>query len=181
MNWIDIKGADVLIKKLGKLKQHIDHGKIPFLLAGDLRAMIESRSKKGQGLRGGWPEYSTAQYYRSKKTRPIGRGGRRVSKKNGRALKTIAYDGGYKQFAKLTKGSSRPNLSANNDMFRAFQAMNINKEKAMLHFVKQKEAFKALVNNRRRPFVGATKRERAKLNRTFAGLLNTISRQAGLT
>jgi len=181
MKWMELVGTDILLKKLGHLRSEVDNGNLPFLLAGDLRVMIERRNKHGQGLLGAFKQYSQTPYYRNPKDRPQGKGGRRQDKRSGRLLKSIAYDGGYKQFAALTKGGSTPNLSASGAMMRAFQPIKVNKQMAKLMFTRQREAFKALVNNADRRFVGATRGERHKLSRSFADLLNILTCRVGLT
>lgn len=177
---VEIEGVEALVKKMKRLKGRIIEGRIPFLLAGDLRAMIEQRIKKGQGLRGGFADYSTTPYYRSAKELPKGKGGRRVSK-TGKKMKSIFYEGGYKQFAALTKGSSTPDLIASGEMLRAFQPQVVDKNTARLMFTRQSQALKAAYANARRPFIGATRRMRARLNRRFDGILDRLMRELKLT
>ncbi len=179
--WVDIVGVDVVLKKFDQLRVKVQEGQIPFLLAGDLKNMIQKRSKEGQGLDGAFDSYSTTPYYRDAKERPVGKGGRRTSK-SGRPMQTIFYEGGYKQFAELTKGTgSQVTLHASGAMFRNFQPTLVSKDVAKIMFNSSREMFKAIYVNRQRPFIGARQAERVRLQNRFADLLNNLTNRLGLT
>ena len=174
MNIVTENNADVVFKRVKKIFYPSNLEKALYGAASDLRNMIEARTKKGEGLRGDFKEYSTKKYYRSVKLRPKAKGG-----KPSKTKKSIIYEGGYRQFAALTKGSETPNLFASGNMFRAMQAQAVSAIKSQIGFLKREEAKKALINNEERPFFGVTREELLKLNGYFNAYFGRLIRLAG--
>jgi len=169
--------------KLGKFRKILAEEHLAAKLASDARVLIQKRTKEGKKVTGGvFPRYSTDPYYRSKKTRPIGKGGRRVHKKTGQSLQTIAYDGGYADFAAATKKSgSTVTLHASGKMFQAFQAHELRPTKAIISFTRAKEAAKAkLLTGQKGKFIGINVREQAILNKTGSQLVAKVITKAGI-
>ena len=180
---IKVSGISDIEVNLVRFQQLLNKSGIAFKLAGDARALIESRTFKGMDVNyADFPEYSTKPYYRPKKERPIGKGGRRKSKINGQALKTIAYDQGYKQFAASTKGHTIPNLFASGEMFRALQTKSLaGGQKARLHFTRTWPARKAIINNARRTFMGINEQfELSFLEKNAQKIVNRLIKENGL-
>lgn len=162
---IEVIGVKLLIDKYEKFGRSIMTEKVMFQLASDLRNMIVKRSLRSQGLKGGFKQYSTHPYYRTKRLRPVGKGGR--PSKSG---KSIFYEGGYRAFATATKGSAQPNLYASGAMFKSMQAQPLSKNEAQIIFTNEAQAKKAIINNKSREFFGATNEEKKTLTNSF-GLL----------
>lgn len=178
---IEIVGVDVLLKAFKALQKNIAEGQIPFMLAGDLKILILNRLKKGMGVFEKFEPYGTEPYYRDKSQRPIGKGGRRKTR-TGKTMATIYYEGGYKQFAAATKGSSTVNLIASGAMIRDMQAAVVNSNTARIVFNQQREALKALQLTRiKGAFMGANPLEQEKLSSNVVKIVNRLTKQLGLT
>jgi len=172
---IKIEGGKLLIDRISKFAKTLNDGKIPFVLASDLRNMIEKRSLSETSLKNKFRAYSTTPYWRTKKLRPVGKGGR--PSKTGRS---IFYKGGYRDFAAATKGGTTPNLFASGQMFRAMQAQPVNNAEAKIIFIRDAEAKKAIINNQTREFWGAKKEEQKKLRDNFAQMVKNALRESNL-
>jgi hypothetical protein len=172
---IKIDGGKLLIEKFEKFAKSLQKGKIPFLLASDLRNMIEKRSLQGKGLKKKFEAYSSTPYWRSRKLRPVGKGGR-----PSKTARSIFYKGGYRDFAAATKGHTRPNLFASGQMFRAMQAMPVNDNEAKIIFTRDAEAKKAIINNQTREFWGANKKEQQILTNSFTAIVSKMVKEAKL-
>lgn len=178
---VKIVGVDVLLQSFKKLQGKIKEGKIPLLLASDLKVMIIERLKKGLGTFTAFEAYSTTPYYRDKTMRPVGKGGRRKSKKGGRDMATIFYEGGYADFVNATKSSNRVTLMASGAMIRDMQAMVVNSSTARLVFNQQKQMQKALqLSNIKGTFMGANPLQQAKLSERFVSIVNNFVKSLGL-
>ena len=180
---IKVTGISDITVSLNKFQQLLNNSGIAFKIAGDARALIESRTFKGMDVDYvDFPGYSTKPYYRSRKERPIGKGGRRKSKIGNLPLKTIAYDGGYKEFAASTKGHTTPNLFASGDMFRSLQPKSFESgRKARLRFTRTWPMFKAMVNNARRRFLAINEEiELPFLEKNAQKMVNRIIKKSGL-
>ena len=176
---IEIENTEI-VTKIKKVFNKTALKKIIYGAAADLRNVIHERSMKGRGIRGGFREYSIKPYYRSRDIRPAAKGGRRKSIKNGAPMKTVFYEGGYKQFAALTKGGTLPNLSASGAMFRDMQASAISGLSALVGFSKETEGNKAFANNEIRPFFGATKKEKKELIKNAGKKFSALLAKEGL-
>lgn len=169
--------------KLGKFRKTLADEHIAGKLASDARVIIQRRTKKGLKATGGaFTKYSTEQYYRDPKERPIGKGGRRKHKITDQPLKTIAYDGGYEEFAAATKKSgSTVTLHASGKMFQAFQAHELRPTKAIVAFTRAKEAAKAIILTKQKgKFVGINTGEQAILNKTGSKLVAKAITRSGI-
>jgi len=177
---IKIVGVDVLLNTLKKLQGKVKEGKIPYLLASDLKVMIVERLKRGLGTFSAFDDYSTEPYYRDKTLRPAGKGGRRTTKK-GRAMNTIFYAGGYKEFVNATKTSNNVTLLASGAMLRDMQAKVVNSSAARLVFNQQKQAQKALqLRNIKGDFMGANPLQQKKLSQRLITIMNNLIKSLGL-
>lgn len=159
------------MRMLDNFLKKVNNGNIAFTVAADAVVRIKRRVARGVGLKGRFDPYSTHPYYRDKKERPIGKGGRGRSRRKGKEMSTRFYEGGYAQFAAATKGTKTVNLSATGGMLRSLQAMSAGKNKATLSFLSPGESLKALYVHRRRPFFGFTPGEKRAINRQVKELL----------
>ena len=164
-----IEGLAQFKANMNKVAESLENKQVIFKAAVEARNMIYLRTvQKHIGLEGPFEKYSTTPYYRPKKMRPVGKGGRRKHIKTGRPLKSVFYQGGYRQFAALTKGSSRVNLSATNMMFNSMQAIMMGPLESAVAFTRRSEAQKAWIVNQRRPFFGLTPEEAQRIERQIA-------------
>ncbi len=177
---VKIENTEIVVKKIKNVFSAAKLKKLIYETAADLRNMIHERSMEGRGLKGGFKSYSTKPYYRPRDIRPAAKGGRRKHIKTGQPLKTVFYEGGYRQFAALTKGNTVPNLSASGAMFRDMQAQAAERLSALVGFDKEAESFKAFINNEIRPFFGATKKEEKELLKAANARFNLLLANEGL-
>jgi len=157
------------------------------VLAGtmqDIRNMVVQRTLAGLDVDlKAFVPYSRERIYISLSHRPKPQGGRRQHQKTGRSLKTVAYDGGYAQFARETKGGEDPNLFATGDMLRSFQpsVRSAKGTRGIVHFTRLAAALKAIGNQSLRNFVGVNvDRELPLIQRSFDRRLKREIRKRGV-
>lgn len=165
---------------MGRLRHILRTQNLVGPVAADARNIMVERTLAGKDVdHRPFKPYSRDPYYRSKNLRPVAKGGRKTRKDTGGRLKTVAYDGGYAQFAANTKASATPNLSASGEMLRAFQSRSISNTRALVSFIRKREAAKALGNAKKRRMVGIHKSEERRLQATFSRLVDGAVRRAG--
>lgn len=150
-------------------------------VAADARNIVVERSLRGKDVnRQPFVPYSEKPLYMAQDHRPKPKGGRRRSQDGRRKLKTVAYDGGYAEFARKTKRKKRVNLFASGDMFRSFQAQPVSPLRAIVAFTRNNPALKALGNQQRREFVGIHEgKELQTLQKSFERIILTDIAKAG--
>jgi len=179
---LNIEGLGELKADLRILKRTLQANNILSKIASDVRNMIVERTLRGVSADlVKFKPYSSKPLYMAKDHRPSPKGGRRRSL-SGKPMKTVFYEGGYREFAASTKGNATPNLFATGDMFRAFQASGKGDAlKATIEFTRRFPALKAAANNVKRKFVGVHKgRELPLINRMFARMLFREMEKTGL-
>ena len=102
-------------------------------------SIIEDRTEKGDGYKGKFEPYTKS--YRIWKTKPVNQGG-----------------GGHT--------STMPNLSLTGDMLGAM-ITKANPKQAVIFFSNPKDAKKAAMNDKTRPFFGFNRAEKKRLGKAF--------------
>jgi len=178
----DTSDFEKLLKKFKRLRAQFPGKELMGQLASNARNIIYQRTGRGIDVRfQSFPAYSTTPYYRPKKERPIGKGGRRKSKITGKQMATIFYEGGYKEFASATKGNSNVTLMATNEMFRSFQAKLVTSDMAIVGFNRALQVKKALtLTARKGKFVGLHKKEKEILESRASRILNQLLKKVDL-
>lgn len=182
MTAIKITGLTEIRSDLSRVAVALKNEPIMLRVASDARNLIHQRTLSGRDIDlQPFKRYSDEPIYLPKDHRPRPKGGRRIRKRKGpgsNRLKTVAYDGGYAQFARETKGDDKVNLFASGAMFRSFQARQVSPTRAIVAFNSRLQANKALGNQKNRRFVGLNKsKEVPLLNKIAARMVTqTISR-----
>lgn len=178
---VDARNIEEVRNDFKKLYRILQRTKAIDKVAADARNIVVERSLRGKDVnRRPFVPYSEKPIYMAPDHRPKPKGGRRKSKLGNRDLNTIAYDGGYAEFARKTKRKKTVNLFASGDMFRSFQAQPISPLRAIVAFTRNNPALKALANNRRREFVGIHEgKELQTLQKTFEKIILTDIAKAG--
>lgn len=178
---IEIKGLNEVRADFSHLRRVLQAHPIVGRVAADARNLVVQRTLHGFDQEyAEFAEYSEEPIYMSKKRRPVPKGGRRRSKKGDRALKTVFYERGYREFAAATKGSDRPNLFASGAMLRSFQAQQRSATRAQVGFTQRLQALKALGNQAKRKFAAVNvEREMPVLQATFEKELDKVLKKSG--
>jgi len=145
-------------------------------LTADARNMVVERTLQGLDADGNpFKPYSSKPLYISAHHRPRPKGGQKT--KGG---KSRFFAGGYAEYRQATVGHQRPDLFASGDMFRAFQARELTPTKGIVHFIKTKEALKAVANDATRHFVGLSAAQADGLQERFEAMVDKMLQQHGL-
>jgi len=129
-------GKGILNKKLMK---NLGDG----VRATTIKETTAGRDYRGRKFKG----YSTKRIYVPRNHKPRPKGGRRKRLDGKGTMKSVAYDGGYREYRKAHgRSATKPDLIFTGKMLGAFQIVKLTDTKVRLGFVSKAEQAKALGN-----------------------------------
>jgi len=117
-------------------------------IGNDVRATVIKKTSEGRDYLGRkFKAYSTRRIYVSKTHKPKPKGGRRKRLRGSAPMKSVAYDGGYKQYREAHgRSADVVDLTFTGKMLGAFQIVRLTPKSVRLGFVSKSEQAKALGN-----------------------------------